>query len=48
MARFWYAYNGVGDPLLATSYNQAFTKPTCESGFIHRVLLILHLQYLLV
>ncbi|WP_367867192.1 hypothetical protein [Pedobacter sp. WC2423] len=34
MARFWYAYNGYGDPILATSYNMAFNKPTCESGFI--------------
>ena len=32
MARFWYGYNGVGDPLLPTSYYQAFVKPTCING----------------
>ena len=32
MARFWYSYNGVGDPFLTTSYNQSLVKPTCING----------------
>ena len=32
MARFWYSYNGVGDPLLPSSYNRAFSNPTCMNG----------------
>ncbi|WP_367868001.1 hypothetical protein [Pedobacter sp. WC2423] len=32
MARFWYSYNGIGDPILPTSYNQALVKPTCITG----------------
>lgn len=32
MARHWYAYNGIGDPLLPGSYNLAFTKPSCITG----------------
>ncbi|RAJ35445.1 hypothetical protein [Pedobacter cryoconitis] len=32
MARSWYAYNGVGDPVTLSSYNFAFSKPACISG----------------
>lgn len=32
MARSWYAYNGVGDPLLPASYNIAYIKPNCVNG----------------
>ena len=39
MARFWYAYNGIGDPYLPSSYNiilsrppQPPPKPTCVNG----------------
>ena len=32
MARFWYAYNLVGDPFLASSYNPTILKPTCTNG----------------
>ena len=32
MARNWYSYNGIGDPLLNTSYIQAFVKPSCING----------------
>jgi len=32
MARTWYAYNGVGDPLLISSYNLASVKPACING----------------
>lgn len=32
MARFWYGYNGTGDPLLASSYNLAALPPLCSSG----------------
>ncbi|WP_367868002.1 hypothetical protein [Pedobacter sp. WC2423] len=32
MARFWYSYNGIGDPLLPTSYNQMTLKPGCING----------------
>lgn len=34
MARNWYAYNGIGDPLLVSSYNLALSKPTCINGNI--------------
>lgn len=32
MGRFWYAYNGIGDPLLASSYNAATVRPGCANG----------------
>jgi len=32
MARFWYAYNGIGDPLLISSYNLSSVKPACVNG----------------
>ena len=33
MARCWYSYNGIGDPLLCTSYFLSFvTPPTCVNG----------------
>ncbi|MBB5646282.1 hypothetical protein HDE70_002570 [Pedobacter cryoconitis] len=32
MARTWYSYNGVGDPLLISSYNLIATKPACING----------------
>ena len=32
MARFWYAYNGMGDPLLPSSYNLSPVTPTCVNG----------------
>ncbi|AMP97809.1 hypothetical protein AY601_0868 [Pedobacter cryoconitis] len=32
MARFWYAYNGFGDPLLPSSYNLASIRPACTNG----------------
>ena len=32
MARFWYSYNGVGDPILIASYNLTSTKPNCING----------------
>ncbi|RAJ32965.1 hypothetical protein [Pedobacter cryoconitis] len=32
MARAWYAYNGVGDPFLVSSYNLAIVKPACING----------------
>ena len=33
MARQWYAYNGIGDPLLSSSYNIAPTTPLCVNGW---------------
>ena len=27
----WYAYTGIGDPTLSTSYRLSSTKPTCVS-----------------
>lgn len=33
MGRFWYAYNGIGDPFLSSSYNIVFIKPGCINGF---------------
>lgn len=33
MARNWYAYNGIGDPLLASSYNFSPVLPTCVNGW---------------
>ena len=32
MARCWYAYNGIGDPLLCSSYNLASHIPACLNG----------------
>ncbi|MBB5646279.1 hypothetical protein [Pedobacter cryoconitis] len=32
MARSWYSYNGVGDPILISSYNLATLKPACING----------------
>lgn len=32
MARSWYAYNGTGDPIVPSSYNISFFKPTCING----------------
>lgn len=32
MARYWYTYNGVGDPLLCSSYNLSILKPSCING----------------
>ncbi|AMP97807.1 hypothetical protein AY601_0866 [Pedobacter cryoconitis] len=32
MARFWYAYNGIGDPFLSGSYNLLPFKPVCING----------------
>jgi hypothetical protein len=32
MARSWYAYNGIGDPLLPASYNLTLGKPFCING----------------
>lgn len=32
MARCWYAYNGFGDPFLASSYFLMSTKPGCING----------------
>ncbi|MBB5620648.1 hypothetical protein HDE69_001697 [Pedobacter cryoconitis] len=32
MARAWYAYNGVGDPLVLGSYLLATVKPGCING----------------
>ena len=34
MGRCWYSYNGVGDPLLPTNYNQSAVKPSCISGAV--------------
>ena len=34
MARCWYAYNGIGDPLLPSSYNLSLAKPICLNGSI--------------
>lgn len=32
MARTWYSYNGVGDPLSISSYNLTGIKPACING----------------
>ena len=34
MARSWYAYNGIGDPIVPASYNLMLDKPTfkCIDG----------------
>ncbi|MET4142839.1 hypothetical protein [Pedobacter sp. UYP1] len=32
MARAWYSYNGIGDPLLIASYIFAPIKPACLNG----------------
>jgi len=34
MAKYWYAYNGTGDPFEATSYKKLHppVKPSCTSG----------------
>ncbi|MBB5623096.1 hypothetical protein HDE69_004179 [Pedobacter cryoconitis] len=32
MARRWYAYNGVGDPLSSGDYNIASYPPSCING----------------
>ncbi|MBB5646283.1 soluble lytic murein transglycosylase-like protein [Pedobacter cryoconitis] len=32
MARAWYSYNGVGDPLTLSSYNLSPIKPACING----------------
>lgn len=32
MARRWYAYNGVGDPLIPPSYYIASLPPSCKNG----------------
>jgi len=33
MANYWYAYNGVGDPTLASSYSKIeFGNPSCTAG----------------
>ncbi|RAJ22656.1 hypothetical protein LY11_04693 [Pedobacter cryoconitis] len=34
MARCWYAYNGVGDPLVLSSYILASRVPACINGFV--------------
>lgn len=34
MARYWYSYNGIGDPTLCTSYNQSVIKPACTIGAV--------------
>ncbi|MBB6501665.1 hypothetical protein [Pedobacter cryoconitis] len=32
MANFWYAYNGVGDPTLSSSYSKITGAPGCLNG----------------
>jgi len=32
MARRWYAYNGIGDPLVPINYNPASFPPSCING----------------
>ncbi|RAJ35447.1 hypothetical protein LY11_00690 [Pedobacter cryoconitis] len=34
MARSWYAYNGIGDPIVSASYNLMLDKPNanCVNG----------------
>jgi len=32
MARYWYAYLGVGDPTLASNYSYAGVQPGCLNG----------------
>lgn len=32
MARSWYAYDGMGNPFLTSSYNFTFIKPVCLHG----------------
>lgn len=32
MARYWYAYNAVGDPYSAASYRRQTTIPGCLNG----------------
>ena len=32
MARSWYVYNGIGDPLLISSYYLLGIKPNCING----------------
>lgn len=32
MARTWYVYNGVGDPLIVPSYIISTMKPGCKDG----------------
>lgn len=34
MARAWYSYNIVGDPLLPSSYFYSGVRPRCINGFI--------------
>lgn len=36
MARFWYAYNGVGNPFEASNYERAesLIHPSCRTGTI--------------
>ena len=34
MARYWYSYNGIGDPALCTSYIQSGVKPSCINGAV--------------
>lgn len=33
MARSWYAYNGIGDVNIPSSYLYSPSVPTCRSGF---------------
>lgn len=33
MSRYWYAYNGIGDPLSPASYNISTLIPNCINGF---------------
>ncbi|SHG10531.1 hypothetical protein [Pedobacter caeni] len=28
----WYAYNGIGDPFIPSSYVKTTTNPTCTTG----------------
>ena len=32
MARAWYSYNGIGDPLLIASYTLSTLRPACLNG----------------
>ncbi|AMP97806.1 hypothetical protein AY601_0865 [Pedobacter cryoconitis] len=32
MARFWYIHDGIGNPLLSSSYNLLSIKPFCSTG----------------
>lgn len=32
MARRWYAYNGISDPIVITSYEASLFPPSCQNG----------------